>query len=422
MTTRRSIALILSPVGLLLISAGRLIIVANFNTTTAVTIASSGGFVNTLLGTVIPLVPVFMPYLALLLLLFRRFLLSIMTFIFAAFISPTSITPAEGFSLAKTDWNRINTVVLNNRPVAIVVVLAVLVALWVYNRSFIEGLSMVVVMVAALIVLIVIPNVHLVRPLRLASSNEHRIVVRASSGALGFSWREILLALLILAVVFIVFASPSTFSALLGRFSWLLTGVVAVVATIAFFPFVHFIYPVPQNHIYYAEVTHDMWLPAERIELNTHLAYYGYVLSSDSDWMTVLLANSRLIAYLSADEVVRRSVCQPKMPAQPKSTMSAQPTPNPPLIPWLYNRPSNLPPCGSQDEIPLITAFLSKGQSLIKISSITHTAPERIISLTNAHLHEKLSAALRTYECRHDWNAPTPEGQRFYYDPRLAPY
>ena len=57
MTTRRSIALILSPVGLLLISAGRLIIVSNFNTTTAVTIASSGGFVNTLLGTVIPLVP-----------------------------------------------------------------------------------------------------------------------------------------------------------------------------------------------------------------------------------------------------------------------------------------------------------------------------------------------------------------------------
>ena len=101
MTTKKSIALILSPAGVLLIAAGRLIIVANFNTTTAVTIASTGGFVNTLLGTVIPLVPVFMPYLALLLLLFRRFLLSIMTFIFAAFISPTSITFAEGFGIAE---------------------------------------------------------------------------------------------------------------------------------------------------------------------------------------------------------------------------------------------------------------------------------------------------------------------------------
>jgi hypothetical protein len=414
MTSRRSIALILSPIGLLLISAGRLIIVANFNTTTAVTIASSGGFVNTLLGTVIPLVPVFMPYLALLLLLFRRFLLSIMTFIFAAFISPTSITLAEGFSLAKTDWNRIDTVVVNNRPVAIVVVLAVLVVLWVYNRSFIEGLSTVVVMVVALIVLIVIPNVHLVLPLRLASSNEHRIVVRASSGAHGFSWREILVALLILAVVFIVFAGQSTFSALLDRFSWLLTGVVAVVATIAFFPFVHFIYPVPQKHFYYAEVTHDMWLPAERIELNTHLVYYGYVLSNDTDWLTVLLANSRRVAYLSVGDVVGRSVCQPTMQAQLKQSR--------PLIPWLYNQPSSLPACASQDEIALITAFLSGGQSLIEISSTTHTEPERIIFLTNRHLHERLSAALRAYECRHDWNAPTPVGQRFYYYPRLAPY
>jgi hypothetical protein len=414
MTTRRSLALILSPVGLLLISAGRLIIVANFNTTTAVTIASSGGFVNTLLGTVIPLVPVFMPYLALLLLLFRRFLLSIMTFIFAAFISPTCVTLPEGFSLAKTDWNRISTVVVNNRPVVIVVVLAILVVLWIYNRSFIEGLSTVVVMVAALIVLVVIPNVHLTLPLRLASSNEHRIVARAYAGAYGFSWFEILMALLFLAAVFIAFAGPGTSNAILDRFSWLLVGVVAVVATIAFFPFIHFIYPVPQNHIYYAEVTHDMWLPAERIELNTRLVYYGYVLSSDSDWLTVLLVNSRLIAYLHADEVVRRSVCQPKTLAQPKS--------NPPLIPWLYHQPSSLPPCAGQDEIALITAFLSRGQSLIEISSITHTAPERIISVTNAHLHEKLSAALRRYECKHDWDAPTPVGQRLYYYPRLAPY
>lgn len=416
MTTRRSIALILSPVGLLLISAGRLIIVANFNTTTAVTIASSGGFVNTLLGSVIPLVPVFMPYLALLLLLFRRFLLSIMTFIFAAFISPTSITLAEGFSLAKTEWNRIAAVVVNNRPVAIVIVLVILVVLWVYNRSFIEGLSTVVVMVAGLILLIVIPNVHLSLPLRLASSNDHRLVVQASSRvswANGHSWLEILVVLFILAVIFIFLQAPSMFTGLL-RSSWLLTGVVAVIATIAFFPYVHNIYPVPQNHIYYAEVTHDMWLPAERIELSTHLAYYGYVLSSDSDWLTVLLANSRVIAYLSADEVVRRSVCQPMMSTQPKQS--------PPLIPWLYHPPRSLPTCASYDEIALITSFLSKGESLREISRIIHVQPERIISITNAYQHEELSAALRAYECKHDWNAPTSVGQHFWYYPGLAPY
>src|SRR5690348_6243396 len=136
MTTRRSIALILSPVGLLLISAGRLIIVANFNTTTAVTIASSGGFVNTLLGSTIPLVPVFVPYLAILLLLFRRFLLSLMAFVFAAFITSTSISLSQAFGLAKADWQRMLAELADHRTFLVIAVLVIIAALWAYNRSF----------------------------------------------------------------------------------------------------------------------------------------------------------------------------------------------------------------------------------------------------------------------------------------------
>jgi hypothetical protein len=184
MTTRRSIALILSPVGLLLISAGRLIIVANFNTTTAVTIASSGGFVNTLLGTVIPLVPVFMPYLALLLLLFRRFLLSIMTFIFAAFISPTSITAAQGLGVAEAYWNRTVTVFHSDRAIALVILIVIFIVVWIYNRSFVEGLSIIVVMVAALTLVIAIPNPYFPSPVRMASNNEQHLVARYYSPGL----------------------------------------------------------------------------------------------------------------------------------------------------------------------------------------------------------------------------------------------
>src|SRR5215831_3610813 len=116
MTTRQAIALIGGPVGVLLISAARLIVVANFNTTTAVTIASSGGFVNTLLGTVIPLVPIFMPYLALLLLLLKRFLLSIMAFVFAAFITPTAVALPELFGYAKTQWQNLTIQIYDYRP------------------------------------------------------------------------------------------------------------------------------------------------------------------------------------------------------------------------------------------------------------------------------------------------------------------
>ena len=210
------------------------------------------------------------------------------------------------------------------------------------------------------------------------------------------------------------YLAPKTLIGGIDFLGWLLTGVVAVVATIAFLPYVHFIYPVPQNRPYYAEVTHDMWLPAERIELDTHLAYYGYVLSSNNGWFTVLLANSRVIVYLSAHEVVGQSVCQPKMLAQPKQY--------PPLIPWLYHPPPSLPSCKSKDEIALITPFLSRGESLREISSIIHVQPGRIISITNAYQRGELSAALRAYECGHDWNAPTPVGQHFWYYPSIVPY
>jgi hypothetical protein len=417
MTTRRSIALILSPVGLLLISAARLIIVANFNTTTAVTIASSGGVVNTLLGTIIPLVPVFIPYIALLLLLTRHFLLSIMTFVFAAFISPTSITAAEGLRVAQAYWNRTVAAFHSYQAIALVILAIIFIAVWIYNRSLVEGLSIIVVTVAALTLVIAMPNAYAPLPVRLASNNEHHLVVRASSGVFGYSGRDILVALGILAIVFvvyIVFTASSPGVILLNSFTWLFTSMVALIATIAFFPYLHFIYPVPQTRGYYAETAYSMWLNAERIELNTRLVYYGYVLSSDDQWFTVLLVNSRLIVYLPTSEVDGRSVCQPSLQAEPK--------PSPPLISWLYHSPSSLPPCGSEDEIALITAFVSSGQSLREISSMTHTEPERIIFLTNQHLHQKLSAALRAYECRRDWNAPTPVGQRFYYYPSIVPY
>jgi hypothetical protein len=359
MTTRRSLALILSPAGLLLISAARLLIVANFNTTTAVTVASSGGFVNTLLGTVIPLVPAFIPYLALLLLLFRRFLLSIMTFIFAAFISPTSLTLAQGLGLAREGWAEIAADAANYRVMVLVILLTIFVAVWIYNRSFLEGLSIIAVMVVTLTLLIAIPNPYSPLSLRLAANDEHHIVARASSGAFGFTGRQILDLLVIPATILIFYnalAASSHFDGALAGFSWLVTGILAVIATVAFFPYIHFAYPVPQDRSYYAEVTHDMWLPAERIELSTHRAYYGYVLSSDAGWFTVLLASSRVIAYLPAPDVVSRSVCQPKMSAQPKQ--------NPPLIPWLYHPPRSLPPCASQDEISLITSFPSRGGAL----------------------------------------------------------
>jgi hypothetical protein len=104
------------PVGLLLISAGRLIIVSNYNTITAVTIISSGGYINTLLGSTIPQVAIFAPYIALILLLMKRFLLSIMLFAFAAFITPSPLSLHDAARVASLDWHHMSQIVSRWAP------------------------------------------------------------------------------------------------------------------------------------------------------------------------------------------------------------------------------------------------------------------------------------------------------------------
>jgi hypothetical protein len=179
---KRSIALILSPIGLLLISAGGLIIVSNYNTTTAVTIASSGGYINTLLGSVIPLVAIFAPYLALLLLLLKHFLLSLMVFAFAAFITPSPISMPEVLSLAKADWHQFTQLVvsiLGHQQIlylALIVVLSVGVIgpLWEHHREIAEVAAMAVFMVVIAALLVARSSEPLLLPttLRLASATE----------------------------------------------------------------------------------------------------------------------------------------------------------------------------------------------------------------------------------------------------------
>jgi hypothetical protein len=60
---------IVSPAAIVLLSITRLLIVSNYQTTTAIAVASTSGAVTTLLGTLIPLVPVFLPYAAIVLLI-----------------------------------------------------------------------------------------------------------------------------------------------------------------------------------------------------------------------------------------------------------------------------------------------------------------------------------------------------------------
>lgn len=387
--TGKSLALLLTPIGLIFIGATRLFIISDYNTTTAVTIVSSGGYFSTLLGSVIPLLPVFMPYVALALLFFKKFLLTIIAFVFAVFITPTPLTLPVTLPIIKADGQRMLSGISDNPVGPAIIALAILIILAVYTNDLLETVSGLVIVFTAFALLYVAANTRLSTPISLSSAGngEHQVIALAS---------EHLPILALIALFILVVFYRSTVAAL--------TSGIVVCAVIVLFPYIYNIFPVPRHQNYYAQVLHELWLPPEKIVVKPHQTYYGYILSADSDWSTVLLLNSRTIVYLSTEEVTGRAVCQ--------AGQEDQPYPYPPLVRIFYTPPPQIPSCA-----PEISSIRSRGQPLNAISSAVNISPRQIISVTNAHQHQRLSAALRRYEKRADWNARTPVGQYFWYYP-----
>jgi hypothetical protein len=389
--TAKSIALLLSPIALILIGATRLFVISDYNTTTAITIASSGGYVSTLLGSVVPLVAVFMPYVALVLLLFRQFLLSIIAFVFAAFITPTPLTLPATLPIAKAEVHRMLSQVSGDPVIPGFIALLILILLADYTNNLFETLSGFVIVLTAFALLFVAWNAHLSIPvsLSLAGNGEHRVIALASENPL---------------IVTLIAVVPFIIVSIYRNTATVLTSAMVILATIVFIPYIYNIFPVPRHQNYYAQVLHELWLPPEGIVLNSGHIYYGYVLSADTDWFTVLLLKSRTVVYLHTGEVAGRAVCQ--------AGQQDQPYPYPPLFRIFYTPPPHIPPC-----VPKISIIRSDGESLNAIASAVHVSPLQMISRTDVHLHHRLSCALRAYERRADWNGPTPVGQHFWYYP-----
>jgi hypothetical protein len=162
---RRSVALLLTPVGLLLISVTRLMIVADYNATTATTIASSGGYVNTILGTVVPLVPLFLPYLAIALLIFRRFILGLLAFGAALLISPTRLAPLTAFNRLVSDWDNTVSLVKHHIPASIAILLLIIVVdLWAF-RYTLGRLSLAAITLTVISTAFLLPYILYVYPI-----------------------------------------------------------------------------------------------------------------------------------------------------------------------------------------------------------------------------------------------------------------
>jgi hypothetical protein len=137
----KTLALILSPVGVLIVAAARLLIIAGYSTSTASAIVTSDGYVNVLLGSVIPVIQILMPYVALVLLFFRRFLPGALALIIAGLISPSPLDSHEALSIASRDLHRIASLSLSDLwiiPVAVVAAIPLLAVLVLGMNAFVR--------------------------------------------------------------------------------------------------------------------------------------------------------------------------------------------------------------------------------------------------------------------------------------------
>jgi hypothetical protein len=296
--SKGTIALIASPFGLLVIATFRLLVVSNYNTTTAVTIASSNGYLSALFNSLIPLIPVFAPYLALGLLFFRRYFLCVLTFILAALITPSSRTLSTMLPFTKEYFEA--------------------------SGIFRTPMELLLAMVAAALIIL----------------------------TQNFPWMQIFIAammasLILLPYIFNIYPAPVPLVILVVialmvpayKFPRVRSIIIAVIVALILLPYIFNAYPVPAVRAYYIDVLGQMWLPAETITLSSSQVYSGYVLSSDANSYTVMLTNSKLIVYLPIHDVVSRHICQPEN----------SPPSNPPLVPLLYRRHLPIPPCPELD-------------------------------------------------------------------------
>jgi len=262
---RRAFRILVTPVGLALLSAVRLLIISNYNVTTAVAVAESGGYVNTFLGSLIPLVPAFLPYLALGFLVFRRFILCALTIVATALISPVVARPS-------------------------------VVTLGYFDNYWFSAF-------------------------------------RSIFGHVPDALPAIIVGIFIISIWWLIMPP----GVLTGWVYTLVATLWACAAFVTLLPYLLIAYPAPSRQTL-ASYLRQPWLTAEQITVDPSKIYQGYVLSSDDQWMTVLLYQSRTIAYFRADSVTARIVCEP--PAKPSPS---------PLVRLINAESPSLPGCRNSD-------------------------------------------------------------------------
>jgi hypothetical protein len=250
--SRAAKALLLSPAVILIASGTRLIVISNHDTTTAVTIASSGGVAGTLLGTVVPLLPAYLPLVVLLLVLFRKPVFAVLVALATTLVSPAYVGFNEGWRRAMNELG----------------------ALLGHLYHFEFGTLW----------------------------NDHRAaLICIAVGVVFAGWGTAQVRLYTDE-----FLAPSVKLAI--HFSW---GLVYATVCLVGLLFVQAVYRVPFDFENFDAIMRRPWVPAEEITLDTGERYVGYTITTKDGWFLLLNEHDRSLDYLDAASVVSRRVCTP---------------------------------------------------------------------------------------------------------------
>lgn len=253
--TRRTKALLLSPFVVFLILSSRLIIISNYDTPTAMTIAETSGVTNTLLGTTLPLLSHFLPLLCVILIVFRRFILTLFSVLITIAVSPAYVSPSTGWVNIVSQLQDIWVLLWNGEWLT----------LWHEWSSLWQGSRFTIFITILLLVAAFI--------LSLAEYN----------GTLRDILPKLFKACLVLTATIVALISMQTF------------------------------YRVPLEMNTMLQAIHRPWLPAERIIIKqpgeANIVRVGYTLSTGDIWHVILNENSRTITYVHSQAVLERTVC-----------------------------------------------------------------------------------------------------------------
>ena len=298
----------MSPIVVLFASAARVLIIANYNTTTATTMAASAGVVSTLLGTIVPILPLFLPALLVVLVVFRRWAYVVLTAVATAFVSPvyTSSVPnalEQAAGSGQEIWGRLNfgpELFIENNIVGRIgnylSYIAEIMGNWlqVIKITLIEFFwpeldadelllvwnewKWVLISALAAFLLVVLDPPRI---LRSASTPDDVTVWERIRGWALWRWIG-------KAVYGVLIAMASAYSALC----------------------VYAVYEVPFNTSAASDILRRPWLPAEQVQLSSGETLVGYTLSTQDGWHALLEEETRRITYIPSRNVTARTVCE----------------------------------------------------------------------------------------------------------------